>query len=178
MTIETPPGRRCRARVVGVLSTERMRRTLVIIMVVLALVVIIGLVPLSIRKYPSLAVSVGFVGYTTNTFGSRFALFGITNGCTFPVRRLGCYNAYERRPLDPGSTYTFGPNTILAPGQSELVTVPAPMLQREGPWRAAFLCQREGLSTKFRDWVNNSWFAPEIRSSGPVDLKQTEWIEK
>lgn len=155
-----------------------MRRTLVIILVVLALVVIIGLVPMGIRKYPSLAVSVGFVGYTTNTFGSRFARFGITNACTFPVRRLGCYNAYERRPLDPGSTYTFGANTILVPGQSELVTVPATRLQSEGPWRAAFLCQREDLNTKLRDWVNSSWFAPEIRSSGPVDLKQTEWIEK
>ena len=103
MTIETPPSRRCRARVGGVLSIERMRKTLVIILIVLAVVVITGFIPLSIRKYPSLAVSVGFVGYTTNTLGSRFVRFGITNGCTFPVRRLGCYNAYERRPLDPGA---------------------------------------------------------------------------
>jgi len=155
-----------------------MRRLLVIVLVVLALVVIIGLVPTRTRSYPSLAVSVGFVGYTTNALGGRFARFGITNGCTFPVRRLGCYNAYEQQPLDPGATYTFGPNIILAPGQSELVTVPAPKLNSEGSWRAAFLCQREGLSTKWRDWVNSSWFAPEIRSSGPVDLRQTGWIAK
>lgn len=153
-----------------------MKKRLVIVLVVLALGVIIGLVPLRVRPYPRLAVSVGFLGYATNTLGGRFARFGITNECTFPVRRLGCYNAYVQQPLDPGATYIFETNTVLAPKQSEMVTVPAPMLKNEGPWKAAFLCQREGLSTKLRDWVNSSWFAPELRSSGPVDLSQSEWI--
>lgn len=155
-----------------------MRKRLVIVLGVLALgAVSIGILLVGLRPSPRLAVSVGFLGYT-NTIVGRFAQFGITNECAFPVRRLGCYNVYEQQSLDPGVTYTFGPTTILAPGQSELVTVLAPELKGEGPWRAALLCQREELSTKLRDWVNSSRFAPEIRSSGPVDLRQTEWIEK
>ncbi len=150
-----------------------MRKGTVTFVAIVLLAIIAFIVPfVYLRSAPPITVTVGFMRLTNDATGQRWAAFGVTNTSAFTVRRWGCYSPEDRSRPGLFVTHTFGPNVLLTPGQSEIVTVP--VLSTAGTWRAVFSFSHEGPRSKFYDY-SNRWPQIHRRLPGvPTDLVPSE----
>jgi hypothetical protein len=134
-----------------------------------------GLVLALVRPSQPAAVDVGFIGYTNQTEG-RFATFALTNRSPFTLRRWGYYEpqSKEHWQEEQHICYGFADAASLAPGQFEVISVPA--LIDRGTWRVVFGASRVGWRTKFVDWVEASPQLRGIVAHGPQQFMLSDWI--
>jgi hypothetical protein len=146
-------------------------------LIVVGLPVIAGALVLAlVRPSKPIPVDVGFLGYT-NLAEGRFATFALTNRSVFSVRRWGRYEPQSKRYWrEEGRwTYDFGADATLAPGQSDVVAVPA--IVDRGVWRVVFAISREGWRTRLDDWVEASPRVRDIVPHRPQQFVLSQWIE-
>jgi hypothetical protein len=157
------------------------KRTLSIIIGSLA-ILLVSIVAVLALSWPasSLQVTVSFVGYTNDTKGVRLATFAVTNQSSATIRRWGTYHPESQHQPGLRLAFGFGPNVFLAPGQSEIITVP--MATNLGKWRGVFYCSQDGWRLRFSDWCGRGsggllHKVPDRLRAVPSQAVGSNWVE-
>ena len=107
------------------------------------------------RRTESPGVTVGFIGYTNSTTGSRFGLFAITNGDRLSIQRLSPGVEIEgttglRAPGFSPNLPWLGRNPLKS-GAIQTIAVGVPL--DPGRWRLCIRFQRRTIAERLRDFV-------------------------
>jgi hypothetical protein len=104
-----------------------MRKPFILGIAVVALL-LLALLWVALRPAPSFGAPASFAGYVTNGAGVRLATFAITNTGNTTVRRWDFYRI-EGQQSGVSPEAHLGPDVYLAPGQFEVITLPASVTQ-------------------------------------------------
>ncbi len=115
-----------------------------------------------------------FAGYT-NSAGTRFASFTVTNQAAIPVRRWAACRIEEQQQPGKRTDLIVGVSASLSPGSSEGIMVPAPNCR--GPWRAVVFGSQDRWRLLLFDVIGRYSFLPRAWRSAPVPYSaESEWI--
>jgi hypothetical protein len=92
------------------------------------------------------ALSVGFIGYTNSSSGTRLALLRVTNISKVPVCRWDSFLTQIEGSTGMHLDTDARASVILNPGQTEVLTVAAP--SKPGRWRGELLYSFDDISFK------------------------------
>jgi hypothetical protein len=129
-----------------------------------------------------LRVAILFTGYTNDTKRARLAVFKVTNQTNVRLKRWGCCSRERSDPPRRYASEYFAPSCILAPSQSEFITLPAPVSWAWGSWKVEFAFSPVGWRLRLSDWC---WRAPDDLTrqvvpgrfwSPPSQRLQSLWI--
>ena len=148
------------------------------ILAAIVLTAIIAFVVFS-RSAPAITAKVTFMSSTNDAAGCRWVTFAVTNTSPLTIRRWGCYSPeYQSRP-GMFQTHTFGPNVVLQPGQSEIMSVPEAHMVGQtntGAWRAVLYFSRDGSRARFYDYsMIWPWLHRKLPGV-PIEFIASEWL--
>jgi hypothetical protein len=121
-----------------------------------------------------------FSGYAFGPDGERQAVFAITNTGSGTLRRWDFYRAVVKGDSGKPKEIHIGPDSLLAPGQSEQVMIDVP--SAELAWKVTFqFTDYNAIEAKAYENSGGDAALQPIASKlidGGIDLKlTTEWIE-
>lgn len=157
-----------------------MRKSALILCSALVTLLVLAVLWVALRRAPSFGASASFAGYVTNGAGVRVATFTVSNTGNTTVRRWDFYRV-EGRQSGVLPEAHLGPDAYLAPGQSEVITLPASVTQ--SVWRATLYFSHDGIRRRINDAAGRSPLArsmlPERFRGLPVDhAVQSDWINQ
>ena len=130
----------------------------------------------ALRPVDSVSVTASFIGYTNAPTGGSAALFAVTNHSTVAVRRLGFCWPEMRQDAHPRPRVGLGQDILLAPHESELLTISMPATN--GVWRMVFLYSRDDMRSRIT-WGSGGLLesiVPQRLRGVPTERVVSGWI--
>ena len=157
-----------------------MRERTLILGIAIVTLLVLAFLWVASRSEPSFGTSASFAGYVTNGAGVLVGTFAVTNMGNTTVRRWDFYRVEgQQSGLAPQAH--LGPDSFLAPGQSEVITLPEVVTQ--SVWRATFYFSHDGIRRRVSEIAERSRavrrMLPERFHGLPVEYEaQSDWISK
>ena len=157
-----------------------MHRCLVVVFILAGLVLLVAL-SYAVRSAPSVSLAVYVLGTTNDAAGAPMAILSITNRGAARVVIWGYYGIEGKQDFAVRHPTTFsGRYFLVAPGQSQIVTVHVP--ETRGSWKVSIGYGRYDLQCRWGLFAAR--LPPVVRDAipqrfrdVPKDLIASNWIE-